>query len=213
VKHATKTAPKTSVSILSDSRLFREAIGAWLKRQEEIHWVAVAGTMQQLLQRLGGRAADVLLVHAKPDGILGRHLAFDVRTLLPAARLIVLQSQRGAQDLDPWREAGAMDYLQHDSSPAQLMESIRDAAGGCPSSSVARHPRVVGSFRRALWISAHGDGCAAPLPGDECGMAAAWKLHAASLKARAERQRRVKSAHAKDSSQTAFRHFRGTARA
>ena len=139
--HAKETANKTSVSILSDSRLFRETTRAWLARRNEIHWVATARSIQQLQQRLRGRATDVLLAYARTDGALGTELLYEVRTLLPATRLIVLESRRSEQELLRWIEAGAADDLQQNSSPGDLLRSICGAASSCPSCAACRHTR------------------------------------------------------------------------
>jgi DNA-binding NarL/FixJ family response regulator len=156
--HAKVKANKTSVSILSDSRLFRETTRAWLARRKEIHWVATAGSIRQLQQRLGGRATDVLLAHAPIDGALGTELLYEVRTLLPATRLIVLESRRSEQDLVRWIEAGAADYLQQNSTSGDLLQSIRAAASGCPSCAVCQHTRVFGAATPTTWKASRSDG-------------------------------------------------------
>ena len=117
--------PRISVSILSHSRLFRETIAAWLKLQEEIRWVVTAGSTHQLLLRLDGRAADVLLAHTRIDGVLGAELVWDAKTLLSATHLIVLGFRQSEQDLVRWIEAGAMAYFEQDASPVELLEDDR----------------------------------------------------------------------------------------
>lgn len=167
--HDKETARKSSVSILSDSRLFRETTRAWLVRRKEIHCVATAASIRQLQRRLGGRAMDVLLAHARIDGILGTELLYEVRTLLPATRLIVLESRRSENDLVRWIEAGAADYLQQDSTRGDLLRSIRAAASGCPSCAACRHMRVHGAAGPATWKAGRSDGPsrAQPLDVDE----------------------------------------------
>ena len=59
--HAPELATRVSVAVLSDSRLFRETIAARLKLEEEIHLLADAGSVRQLLERLNGSAVDVIL--------------------------------------------------------------------------------------------------------------------------------------------------------
>jgi DNA-binding NarL/FixJ family response regulator len=147
--HSAEIATKTSVSIISHSRLFRETIAAWLELQKEVAWVAAAGSMCQLFQRLGGRAADVLLAHTRVDGILGAEFIWDARVLLSATHLIVLGYRQSEQDVIRWREAGAMDYLEQDASPSQLLDSIRDVAIGRPGCSMALHTRAIQLTRSA----------------------------------------------------------------
>jgi DNA-binding NarL/FixJ family response regulator len=151
--------PKTSVSVLSDSRLFRETISAWLRRHEDIECV-VAASIEHLRRRLEAREAEVLLVRARIDGLLGRELAYEMRTLLPATRLIVMQSHvaqshYGEHDLAGWIEAGAVDYLHQNASPAELLQSIRDAARGCPRCSMSRYLRVIGPSGEITYKAAY----------------------------------------------------------
>ncbi len=153
--HASQIGPKTSVSVLSDSRLFRETISAWLKCHKDIQFVAAAGSLQHLRQRPEIRAAQVLLVRAQSCGMLGQELVYEMRTLLPASRLIVMQSHDGEQDLVRWIEAGAVDYLHRGASPAELLQSIRDAARGCPRCSMSRHTRVIGPSSETTYTAAY----------------------------------------------------------
>jgi DNA-binding NarL/FixJ family response regulator len=155
--HVSPIGPKTSVSVLSDSRLFRETISAWLTRHRDIQCVAVVGSLQHLRRRPEVCAAEVLLVRARIDGVLGRELAYEMRTLLPLMRLIVMQSHCGERDLVRWIEAGAVDYVDQSASPAELLRSIRDAARGCPRCSMSRHTRVIRASSETTYKAAHLD--------------------------------------------------------
>jgi DNA-binding NarL/FixJ family response regulator len=140
----TGPATKISVSILSDSRLFRETIAAWLKLQREIDWVAAAGSMQQLRHRLADRPADVLLAHPGDDGVLARELRYDARTLLPATHLVVLASGRGDHDLAGWIDAGATTCVEQNTSVTDLLQTVLGIARGCPCA-MSRYTLVVGA--------------------------------------------------------------------
>jgi DNA-binding NarL/FixJ family response regulator len=153
--YVSQVGSKTSVSVISDSRLFRETIRSWLQRHQDIQCVAAAGSLQSLRQPLAVRATEVLLVRARVDGVLARELAYEMRTLLPATRLIVMQSQEGEPDLVRWIEAGAADYLHHDASPAELLQSIRNAARGCPRCSMSWRTRVIGPSGEKTYKAAY----------------------------------------------------------
>ena len=162
--HATGLARKIAVSILSDSLLVRETIAAGLKFQDQIHVVANAGSLHQLLQRLDGRVVDVLLAHANIDGALGAELRWDARTLMPATHLIVLGFRRSAQDLVRWVEAGAMAYLEQDVSCRELLETIRDAARWRPGCSMSLLTRVIEPLGQMTYKAARLDGCRSAQP-------------------------------------------------
>jgi DNA-binding NarL/FixJ family response regulator len=191
---AKETANKTSVSILSDSRLFRETTGAWLARQKEVHCVAAAGSIQQLQQQLAGRATNVLLAHARIDGALGTELLYEVRTLLPATRLIVLESHCSEQNLARWIEAGAADYLQQNSTPGDLLRSICAAASGCPSCAACQHTRVHGVASTTTWKAGRSDGPSPVQPLDDDELDAAVGLPGGLMRKSLARQRPPRAA-------------------
>lgn len=150
----TEIVTKTSVSFLSHSRLFRETIAARLKLEEEIQFVAAAGSIHQLRQHLSGRPLDIVLVHTNIDGVLGRELACDAKILLPAAHLIVLAFRRSKQDLVRWVEAGATAYLEQEASILELLTTIRDIAqGGHPRCSISLLTRVVEPHRQMTHLN------------------------------------------------------------
>jgi len=168
---------KISVSILSDSRLFRESVAAWLKRRREIDCAVAAGSVQHLLGRLAGRTADVLLAHANVEGVLGRELLYGLRTLLPSARLVVLESRRDGQDLVHWIGAGAAVYLEQDVAADELLQAIVDVARGCPCAA-SRYTRVIGPKGRTTCRAAHAGGRTTAEPLDEGALEAAVLLSA-----------------------------------
>ncbi len=201
---------KTSVSILSDSSLFRETIAAWLRYREEFHLLAAAGSMHQLRQRLNGHATDVLLAHTSIKGVLGAELLWDTKTLLPATNLIVLGFRRNEQDLVRWIEAGAMAYLEQDATSAELLETIRGVARGGPRCSISLLTRVIDRFGRMTCKAAHFGGrpaaelfsdreleLAIPLP--------AGLLPPGLLNEQIGRQLGIKRIHGEDSSPARFR--------
>jgi DNA-binding NarL/FixJ family response regulator len=151
--HTTELATKTSVSFLSHSRLFRETIAARLKLEEGICFVAAAGSIHQLRRHLNGRPLDIVLVHTNIDGVLGRELACDAKSLLPATHLIVLAFRRSKQDLARWVEAGAMAYLEQEASTVELLATIRDIAqGGHPRCSMSLLARIVEPHRQMTLV-------------------------------------------------------------
>jgi DNA-binding NarL/FixJ family response regulator len=211
--HATELATKTSVSILSHSRLFRETIAAWLKLQDQIRWVATAGSVHQLLDRLNGRATDVLLAHARIDGVLGTELVWDAKTLLPATHLIVLGFRQSEQDLVRWIEAGAMAYLEHDASPAELLETIRDVSRGRPGCSMSLLTRAIEGLGHMTCKAAQSDGPPRAEPISDRELEIAIRLPSGLLNEPIGRQLGIKAIHGEDSTPVHARAAPGTATA
>ena len=203
--HVSPIGPKTFVSVLSDSRLFREAISAWLRRHKDIQCIA-AGSLQHLRQWTDVCAAQVLLVRAQVGGVLGRELAYEMRTLLPATRLVVVQSHVSEHELPRWIEAGAVDYLHRAASPADLLQSIRDAARGCPRCSMSRHTRVIGPSGETIYKAAYlGDSSAAASPVAIRELARVWPPHSVQAYTATAGPRGIKMARSHDSSDIPIR--------
>ncbi|HYW79143.1 MAG TPA: hypothetical protein VE890_06170, partial [Thermoguttaceae bacterium] len=59
--------PTTKVWILSDSRIFRDAISSRLVTEDGVELLGAAATVRDLLQSGLAERADVVLVHAADD--------------------------------------------------------------------------------------------------------------------------------------------------
>lgn len=191
----------TSVSVLSDSRLFRETLSAWLQGFKDIKCVAAADSLQHLRLRPEVCTAQVLLVRARIDGVLGRELAYEIRTLMPASWLIVMQTHDGEQDLVHWIEAGAVNYLHRAASPTDLLQSIRNAAHGRPGCSMSRHTRVTGPSGETTYKTAYlGNSPALASPVAIRELDQAWRQHSGLVHKAAGGPRGIKMARRYDSS-------------
>jgi DNA-binding NarL/FixJ family response regulator len=122
-------AERIPISILSDSRLFCATMAARLKRDPSFEPIATASTVHSLLVQLDGRPVDILLVHADAESFAGG-VIWEIKTLLPAARVIVLQyghAREACDDNDEavrWIEAGAAAYLPCSASYVALRETM-----------------------------------------------------------------------------------------
>ena len=131
------------LSILANSRLFREALAARLADEDWVQLISVAGTMYALLLQAEGRPSQVLLVRLDLESAVGAEVVWDIKTLLPATRIVVLGSAENDAEILRWVEAGAMAYLEDDASWAQLVETIQSAAEGRATFSPAVISRAV----------------------------------------------------------------------
>jgi DNA-binding NarL/FixJ family response regulator len=143
-------ARRIAVSILSESRLLREALAVRLSLDQQAQFVftAAASNVHGLLVQLRGCPLDVLLVHADTEAFSGG-VIWEIKSLLPAARVIALGFQGNDAETLRWFEAGALAYLPCAASYASLRETICAAAAGCPTYSrevllgVARRMRTL----------------------------------------------------------------------
>lgn len=131
------------ISILSDSRLFRDTIACRLAGEEELELLGARGSVHDLLIQAQAQPIDVLLVHLNLESGATAEVIWDVKALLPAARVIVIGLQESELETLRWIEAGAVAYLDHDASYASLLETIRGLAQGRTPSSLGFLARVV----------------------------------------------------------------------
>ena len=128
------------LSILANSRLFREVIAARLADEDWVQVVSVAGTVYDLLLGAQARPINVLLVYLDIESAVGAEVVRNIKTLLPATRIVVLGSGQGDAEMLRWIETGAAACLSDGESWAGLLETIRSVAEGRATYS----PEVVG---------------------------------------------------------------------
>ncbi len=140
---------RIAVSILSDSRLLREALAVRLAQDplSQFEVVAAASHVHGLLMQLRGRAAEMLLVHADTEALYGGESSG--RSGLSCPLLASLcwgfvkrkgpMSDRDSQRKTPRRcdgsRPGRLAYLPCAASYATLRETICAVAAGCPTCS------------------------------------------------------------------------------
>jgi DNA-binding NarL/FixJ family response regulator len=151
------------VALVEDDPLFREAIADAIRSAADMELAGVAGTREQGLLMLHGPAADVLLVDlGLPDGS-GIDVIAVAQTLWPRCESMVATTFGDEAHVLQSIEAGACGYLLKDSSPARMLEEIRNLrAGGSPISPLIAR-QVLKRFRGRNGVAA----APAPLAGEE----------------------------------------------
>lgn len=134
------------LSILSNSRLCREAVAARLASEDWLQVVGVAATVYDLLLGVQGRPINILLVYLDVESAVRRDVVWNIKTLLPATRVVVFGAQEGDAETVRWIEAGAMACLAADASWTCLLETLRCVAEG----RVTYAPEVVGCMAHRI---------------------------------------------------------------
>jgi DNA-binding NarL/FixJ family response regulator len=137
------------VAVLSEERMFREALTASLSGYEGLDVTAPSD------DRLEGEPG-VVLIDAAPDFQSALALTWEVRERWPAAKLVILGLDREDGIVD-FVEAGAQGYVLKGSSPDDLVAVIRAVHEGRTLCS----PRVVASVLARVTALA-GAGIATP---------------------------------------------------
>ena len=135
------------VALVEDDPVFRDAMAGAIRGAADMDLVGIAGTRHHGLLMLHGPAADVLLVDlGLPDGS-GIDVIAVAQTLWPRCEIMVATTFGDESHVLQSIEAGASGYLLKDSSPARMVEEIRNLrAGGSPISPVIAR-QVLKRFR------------------------------------------------------------------
>ena len=123
-------AEQIHVSILSDSRLYREAIALRLAFEKGLKPVTAAATPYELLRRARTCPIDVLLVHSRGEAEEAAEAIWKAKALLPGVCVIVVGDADHAANVVQWLEAGAVACLNDDVPCSRLVDAIRAVGEG-----------------------------------------------------------------------------------
>ena len=129
------------IVIADDHPVVREGLGALVSSQQDMKIVSEAANGRQAVQQFLLHAPDVLLLDLRMPEMNGMEAIHAIIEKAPKAKIIVLSTYDGDEDVYRALQAGAKAYLLKDSPRAQLLESIRGVYSGqlsIPLASAAR---------------------------------------------------------------------------
>ena len=118
------------VVIADDHPVVREGLGALVNFQRDMKIVSEAANGQQAVQQFLLHRPDVLLLDLRMPKMNGIEAIHAILKKAPKAKIIVLSTYDGDEDVYRALQAGAKAYLLKDSPRAQLLETIRGVYGG-----------------------------------------------------------------------------------
>jgi two-component system, NarL family, nitrate/nitrite response regulator NarL len=133
--------PSIRVAVVSEERMFREAVAVSLTSYEGLEVTAFSGDRTATAGEDGAGVADVVLIDAAPDPQTALARTWEARERWPEAKLIALGLDREDETVVDFIEAGAQGYVLKGASPDGLVEVIRAVHQGRSFCS----PRVVAS--------------------------------------------------------------------
>ena len=135
------------VALIEDRREIRDALAAIIEGTEGFRCTGSFRTMEQALAEIGRDLPDVVLSDIGLPGMSGIQGVGILKDRYPAMLLLILSVYEDDERIFDALCAGACGYLLKRTSPARLLESLKEAVqGGSPMSpEVAR--RVVALFR------------------------------------------------------------------
>ncbi len=120
----------TRVFIVDDHPLVREWLGNLLRLESDIHVNGEAADPAGALAAMLHDPPDVAVVDLSLQRGSGLDLIKDLRTQLPAVKIVVLSMHEEMTDLERAFRAGASGYVMKRESTGQVVEAIRQVAGG-----------------------------------------------------------------------------------
>lgn len=126
---ATGTTP-IRVLIADDHAVVREGLAAMINRQPDMGVVAEAADGEEAVRQWSALRPDVALVDLRMPRLDGVGVISQVRTLDPRARILILTTFDGDEDIYRGMRAGAKAYLLKDAPREQLLDCIRAVHAG-----------------------------------------------------------------------------------
>lgn len=132
-------APKVRVMLADDHPVVRGGLAAMIGQQPDMTVVAEAATGEEAVRLHAEHRPDVTLLDLRMPGLDGADALDRILTTDPAAKIVVLTTFDGEEDIGRVLKAGAKGYLLKDAEPGQLLGCIRDAHAGktCVAPAVA----------------------------------------------------------------------------
>jgi two-component system, NarL family, response regulator DesR len=118
------------ILIAEDQAMIRGALAALLEREEDIQVVAQVERGDRVAAEAVRTRPDVAVLDIEMPGKDGFGAASDLRSALPACRVLILTVFHRPGYLRQAIDSGAVGFLLKDAPPEQLADGIRRAAAG-----------------------------------------------------------------------------------
>jgi two-component system NarL family response regulator len=127
----TETPPvKIRVLIADDHPIFRVGLRNLIDQQLDMQVVAEAGDGPEAIQVIATQRPDVTLMDLRMPSMDGPQVIAAVLANDPDARIIILTTYDGDEDIYRAVQAGARGYLLKDTFPEGMLDAIRDVHAG-----------------------------------------------------------------------------------
>lgn len=138
-----------TVSIVDDEKELRESIKTFIDGSPGFRCVSAYHSAETALKHLPQDRPDVVLMDIHLTGMSGIECVERLKTMIPEMQVLMLTVYEDTDQIFKALAAGASGYMLKRSTPAKLLEAIKELKeGGSPmSSSIAR--KVVASFQKS----------------------------------------------------------------
>src|SRR5712671_5802937 len=115
---------------VDDHPVVREGLAAIIATQPDMAVVGEAGDGQAAIAQYRQHKPDVVVMDLRMAGMGGVDATIQIRKEFRTARIIVLTTYEGDEDIHRALEAGAQGYLLKDSVRKELLQTVRDVHAG-----------------------------------------------------------------------------------
>jgi two-component system NarL family response regulator len=123
-------SPKIRVLIAEDHTVVRDGLVSIINQEEDMRIVGEAGDGRQAVDQWRQFRPDVTLMDLRMPELDGVAAIYEIRAVDPGARIIVLTTFDGDEDIYRGMRAGAKSYLLKDVCREDLFQSIREVHAG-----------------------------------------------------------------------------------
>lgn len=118
------------ILIADDHTVVRDGLSAIIKQEGDLDVVGEVGDGRQAVEQWRKQRPDVTLMDLRMPGLDGINAIYEIRAADPGARIIVLTTFDGDEDIYRGLRAGAKSYLLKDVRREELFQCIREVHAG-----------------------------------------------------------------------------------
>jgi DNA-binding NarL/FixJ family response regulator len=138
------------IYIADDHRLVRAGFIELLKLREDFEVVGEAGNGREMLDAIKEARPDVILLDISMPELNGIDAIYQIKKLLPAARIIMLSMHDKEKYIKDSLQEGALGYLLKDVTADELFRAVDTVMKGEYYFSKEIEQRVIVDYRRGL---------------------------------------------------------------